>query len=43
MTIKFRVCKGVDRLADGLCIAVDNDSAAVGETQTRNWHKDEQL
>jgi hypothetical protein len=43
MTIKFRVCKGVDRLAQGLCIAVDTDSSAVGETQTRNWHKDEWL
>ena len=25
MTTKFRVCKGVDRLAQGLCIAVDTD------------------
>jgi hypothetical protein len=26
MAIKFRVCKGVERLTQGLCIAVDTDS-----------------
>jgi hypothetical protein len=40
MTIKFRVCKGVDRLAQGLCIAVDTNSSAAGETG-RSWHKNE--
>jgi len=41
MTIKFRVWKGVDRLAEGLYITADTDSSAVGEIQRRNWHKDD--
>jgi len=41
MTIECRVCKVVDRLAQGLCIAVHTYSSAVGESQTWNWHKDE--